>query len=300
MATMTADAMPVDLRQPANALGIALPRLASRFVQLAVLGARHCVSRMDGPLAPATPVYLATGLGDVARTDALYYQVMPPVGEVASPAQFATSGNNMAAFFVAQQLGLLSRNFTLSQHELSFEHALMLALEDMAGGIAAGALLGGVDETTVPRDFYVRRFLPGADRAIGEGSAWLVLGAASAGALGEVTGVCVLPATDDANADDAWAARVAAAVCSFTPAGAPLTLMPGLRIAPAQSAALQARLPHAALCGYLNASGCLPTAVALAMAGTFAGRTRRAATYVHVNRDAAGRSGVIVWQVTRT
>lgn len=277
-----------------------MPRLTSRFVQLAVLGARHCVGQLDEPLAPATPLYLATGLGDVARTDALYYQVMPPRGEMASPAQFATSGNNMAAFFVAQQLDLLSRNLTVSQHDLSFEHALTLALDDMAAGIADTALLGGVDETTLPREFYVRRFLPGADRSIGEGSAWLVLGSAPARALGEVIGVQVLSAADNANAADDWAGRVAAVVHALIPVGAALTLLPGLRLTPAQSAALQSRLSHAVVCDYRDATGCLPTAAALAMAGTFAGTHRSATTYVHVNRDAAGRSAVIVWRVDRT
>ncbi len=298
-APLNADASPVDLRQSAQALNIPLPRLASRFVQLAVLGARQCVGQGDRPLAPATPVYLATGLGDVARTDALYYQVMPPSGEMASPAQFATSGNNMAAFFVAQQLGLLSRNVTISQHDLSFEHALKLALDDMAAGVSTMALLGGVDETTRPREFYVRRFPPSADRCIGEGSAWLVLGTMPADAIGEVVGVRVIAATGASIADDDWAARVAASIRHFVESGAPLALMPGLRVTPAQATALQACLPLAALCNYQGVTGCLPTAVALAVAGTVAGNHRNGSTYVHVNRDAAGRSGVVVWRVNR-
>lgn len=290
-----ADAQPVSLRAITSAMGVTLPRLASRFAALAVAGACQCASRLAAPLAQGTPVYLASGLGDVARTDALYYEVMPPRGEMASPAQFATSGNNMGAFFVAQQLDLVSRNFTLSQSDLSFEYALQLALDDLTAGAAATALLGGVDETTLPREFYVRRYPPSAGTWIGEGSAWLALGTAPAGAVGEILGVSFAPA---ARSDDVrlWARGAAATVQTLIDTSVPATLMPGTRISPAQVAALREQLPAFAIFDYRRYTGCLPTAAALAMVGALAGGQRTSGSLVHVNCDARGRTGVMAWR----
>ena len=295
VAKLEADAQPISLRELSKSLRIAMPRLASRFAELAVIGARSCVNRLERPLPQATPVYLATGLGDVARTDALYYQVMPPSNEMASPAQFATSGNNMAAFFVAQQLGLVSRNFTISQQDLSLEHGLTIALDDLVAGGTTTALVGGVDETTLPRDFYVRRYPLCADKYIGEGSAWLVLGTEPIGAIGEVIGVSIVSAT----ADDDWADCIASAMRSFIESAGVAMLMPGARISKIQVAALLKRLPALVLREYRDFTGCLPTAAALAVVSTFANQPRMAATYLHVNCDVAGRTGLIAWRVNR-
>lgn len=294
-APLRADAVPVDLRQTADARRMAMPRLASRLAQLAVTGARLCASRLASPLMPGTPVYLATGLGDVARTDALYYQVMPPLSEMASPAQFATSGNNMPAFFVAQQLGLRSRNFTISQQDLSFEYALQLALDDMAAGIATTSLVGGVDETTVPRAFYVRRYPLSADRWIGEGSAWLVLGTAQTGAIGEVAAVSVGAMQDDTE-PGTWARRTAAVVEQVIDGDALAVLMPGGRVSAARSAALGRCLPQLPLVDYRGVAGCTPVAAALAMAGSFACAPRAGSAFVHVNCDTRGRTALIAWR----
>lgn len=290
-----ADAQPVSLRAVTSAMGISLPRLASRFAALAVAGAGQCTSRLAAPLAPGTPVYLASGLGDVARTDALYYEVMPPRGEMASPAQFATSGNNMGAFFVAQQLGLVSRNVTLSQGDLSFEYALQLALDDLAAGVAAAALVGGVDETTLPREFYVRRYPPSAGAWIGEGSAWLALGTAQTGAVGEILGVSFAPT---ARGDDVreWARGATATVRTLIDISAPATLLPGTRISPAQIAALSEQLPAFDVFDYRRSTGCLPTAAALAVVGTLVGTPPGSRPIVHVNCDARGRTGILLWR----
>lgn len=290
------DAQPVELRSLAKSLGVTLPRLASRFGELAVIGARLCVNQLAGPLPTTSPVYLASGLGDVARSDALYYQVMPPQSEMASPAQFATSGNNMAAFFVAQQLQLTSRNFTLSQADLSYEHALALAMDDLHFGAATHALVGGVDETTLPREYYVRRYPPSEREIIGEGSAWLVLAGERGNAIGEVLATAVLPAIcmHDHNA---WAQQVAAAVTPHLGGESAATLLPGVRPVAAQVAALRARWPASQVEDYRAHAGCFPTAVALGMAGTLASRQTEDRTYVHVNCDDRGRTGVIIWRV---
>lgn len=290
----TADAQPVDLRALGKSLNVALPRLASRLAQLAVIGARLCADRLSRAPAADSPVYLASGLGDVAHTDALYYQVMPPRREMASPAQFATSGNNMAAFFVAQQLALTSRNFTVSQGDLSLEYALMLALDDMCAGGAKEVLVGAVDETTLPREFYVRRYPPSEHAPIGEGSAWLALGLDPAAAIGELLDVAWLPPAAEETLER-WADRIAGMACR-TDSNAALTLMPGTRLSPAQIAALRARLNIAAVEHYQAWTGAFPTAAAVAMVHTLREARAHACTYLHVNIDARGAGAVCLWR----
>ena len=142
-APMGVDAEAGPLRALVAKAAPSVSRMASRFGQLAVLGAADCLRRLRGNVDPATRIYLATGLGDVAHTDALYFGVMPPRSEMPPPARFATSGNNMAAFFVAQHAGITARNLTVSQDELSLECALGFALSDLASGAADAAFVGG-------------------------------------------------------------------------------------------------------------------------------------------------------------
>lgn len=289
-----ADALPLGMRALGKSLHLTLPRLASRHSQLAVIGARLAVDTLANPLAADSPVYLASGLGEVARTDALYYQVMPPRREMASPAQFATSGNNMAAFFVAQQLGLTSRNFTVSQGDVSLEYAFALALDDLRAGAASQALVGAVDETTLPREFYVRRYPRSADAPIGEGSAWFVLGVKPQGAIAELVDVAWLRGAPDDTPDD-WARRIADYAYGIATDPA-LWWMPGNQLSASQIAALAVQLNVSALANYQDWTGCYPTAAAAGMAHTLLAPASRHRSYLHVNADARGRWVLMLWQ----
>jgi hypothetical protein len=313
-APLCVDAQPAALRAQVAQVAPQVSRMASRFSQLAVLGAADCLRRLEAmqqsDLDADTRIYLATGLGDVAHTDALYYGVMPPRSEMPPPARFATSGNNMAAFFVARHAGLTSRNLTLSQAELSLECALELALSDFAAGATRSALLGGVDETTLPREFYTRRFHVGMDQAIGEGSGWLLLDAVpehdGVRALGAILGASVMPSptTPDSNnlIDQARRASRTFAVDKLpTPR---LVVLPGTGIAADELMALHRELgatgPAWKCHDYLGWSGRFPTAAALGIAAMFGpiiehGRERLAC--LHVNRDPSGRTGVIAFEV---
>jgi hypothetical protein len=304
---LAADAAPVLLRVIVGGVAPRMSRMASRFAQLAVLGAASCLRQLDRPPHPDTRVYLGTGLGDVAATDELYYCVMPPNGESPPPARFATSGNNMAAFFVAQHAQLTSRNLTVSQAELSFECALVLALSDLSAGATNAALVGGVDETTLPREFYTRRYPVAPDQSIGEGSGWLLLdsGRASANlqrdALGAISGVRVLPPRSPDAAP--WLDQVLGALDDLGFAhlssgdrgdcGTRLTLTTGCGIGTADIAALVARFPACEHHAYLAYTGRFPTAAALGVAGLFTRSRDRAQTCLHVNRDSAGRTGLV-------
>jgi len=282
--------------------------------------------RLDNPPRPGTRLYVGTGLGDIGATDALYYSVMPPAGEAASPARFATSGNNMAAFFVAQYAQLTSRNLSVSQAQLSFECALDLALSDLSAGAADCALVGGVDETTLPREFYTRRFAVARDQPIGEGSGWLLLesgridaeridsgridaeridsGRTAANheraALGAIRGVRLLPPPLSSDAAP-WADQVVAGMAELglthLASGTGLTLMAGCAVGAADLAVLAARLPAAEYLDYLGYTGRYPTAAALGVAGLFVRHWPRPRTCLHVNRDDSGRTGLVALEV---
>lgn len=209
------------------------------------------------------------------------------------PARFASSGNNMAAFFVARQAGLASRNMTVSLEELSFEQALRMACDDLAAGAMPAALVGAVDESTTPREFYVRRFPLAHDRAIGEGSAWVLLGADAAGAnggiepIGEILDVAVCgPGTGEND-------RLAEITGPLS--YDPVVLLPGCRV-DASDPPEPMRHPYGRH-RYLQFTGCFPTAVGLALAGTFQAAWSNTTTFVHWNRDAMGRYGALAWRV---
>jgi hypothetical protein len=315
---LCADATPVALRVQLAQVAPQVSRMASRFAQLAALGGADCLRRLVGApegalenkLDAGTRIYLATGLGDVAHTDALYFGVMPPRSEMPPPARFATSGNNMAAFFVAQHAGLTSRNLTLSQAELSLECVLELALSDFAAGATRSALLGGVDETTLPREFYTRRFHVGLDQMIGEGSGWLVLDALpehnGVRAWGAILGAWVMPAPttpDPSKLIDQvrWASRVFGADALRT---SRIVVLPGTGIAADEMMALQRELgAHGSTStwhNYLAWSGHFPTAAAVgivAMFGSVMKRGYETLACLHVNRDPGGRTGVIAFAV---
>lgn len=282
------DAQPVPLRPKFQEVTGQSSRLLSRFIELATIGATLCLSQRRRESAPEMRVCLATGLGDIGRTDALYDQVMPPTSEAASPAQFVASGNNMAAFFVARAAGCTGRCFTVSDAELSFERALMLAVDDLAAGAAMHVLVGGVDETAGSRERYLRRFMLDDDERIGEGSGWLLLGAQPDDAIGELLGVATLAARPG-EARAAWTDRVAAQLADWTIAPVSVHLAPGCRLAPEDSAAISARL-RAESYDYLRSVGRFPTAAALAAARALEDQV--GGVLVHVNRDTSGRTSL--------
>lgn len=288
-----ADAAPIALKSLLKARSIVVPRVASRFAELAALGAHACLQRLHAPLDAATRLYLASGLGDVARTDALYYQVMPPRSEVASPAHFATSGNNMAGFFVAQYAGLRARNLTICADSLSLEQALLRACSDLRHLAAPCAFVGSVDETTVPREFYVRRFALREHEHIGEASGWFVLRTASEGAIGELLDVRVWPTRSGA-LEDASVMQIADRIIDAVPASSlqNATLLAGCRLASFDARRLAQRAGVTLAPDYLSRTGMFPTAISLAMIDVL--NAPGATTIIHVNRDDAGRTGMVV------
>jgi len=284
------DAEPLPLRTLIQALDITLPRLMSRFAQLAVLGAAHCLKALATPLAPQTPLLLATGLGDIARTNALSDEVMPPSGEMASPAAFAASGNNLPAFLVAQLAGLSSRNLTLSRADLSVEQVMVRAIADLRTSGAGAVLCGSVDETTAPRERYLHRYPAAEHRPIGEGSAWWVLTHDAKVAAGELLHASFIPARDAAGVDAL--ARELASTSLDAPA-----LWLGSGVTSGEADVWQARLGATQVAADDLHFGRFPTAAGLAFARSFTVMDTESRDYVHVNRETSGTMAVLAWKV---
>jgi hypothetical protein len=171
-------------------------------------------------------------------------------------------------------------------------------------------LLGGVDETTLPRDFYTRRFHVGTDQYIGEGSGWLLLDALpernDVRAMGAILGAWVMPAPCSTNPDGLidhvrWASQ---AFSGDALQSSRLIVLPGTGIAEAESAALDhepaAQTPGSVRRDYLGWTGRFPTAAALGIAAMFGANhehQRDNLNCLHVNRDACGRTGMIAFEV---
>ncbi len=282
---LTADASPISLRALARQLNMPTPRLVTRYVELAVLGAQQ----IKRALVPSTRLYVATGMGEIVTVDALYHQIVPPASEMIMPAKFASSGNNMAAFFVARQMGLLSRNLTLSLEELSFEQTLSIVADDFAAGAMQAALVGAIDEAAVPRAFYLSHFPFAREHCIGEGSAWLVLGSDPPGAIGELLDATVFAPNPDQ--------RDCMSAIRDIVSGDPIIVMPGFRLTAADIAELKQHIGAATHHAYLQHTGYYPTAVGLAMVGAFRKAWPSTTTFLHWNRDEYGRIGRLVWRV---
>ena len=184
---LTTDAKPSDLRERVKALTGQHLRQASHFVELAVVGAMSCLSRVQRGVDPDTAIYLGSGLAEQRKMQALFKQVA--TGGLASPFDFINAANNMAAFYVAKLANLSARNYTVMADEVSFETALATAFSDVAHGAVPAALVGGMDECLDTRTEQLRRLDLSPTQHIGEGGGWLYLSPAEDGALAELLAV---------------------------------------------------------------------------------------------------------------
>ena len=158
-------------------------RRVSRFILLALLGARQCINAhtLDGE----TAIYLTTEHGNLGETADVLDEIYA-VSSLPKPYGFINTMSGTAAFYLARNLGIRGRNITMSSQHLSFERGLELLKVDFAGGVATSALIGGVDDASLSRTsmedhtdrgwrmvngsgwFYVRRDRDGACGAFTE------------------------------------------------------------------------------------------------------------------------------------
>lgn len=161
-----------DLRRPLKRLCREHVRRVDRPIQLAMIGSALCVGERE--LAPDTGIYLASGLGPVASTAAVQEQMFTQ-GVFPKPVQFINTLANTAGFYVARNLGLHHQCLFVSRGYASFEAALELARDDLALGTVSAALVGMIDECTLPLGQHARRLRRRSAQRLAEGSAWLLL-----------------------------------------------------------------------------------------------------------------------------
>jgi hypothetical protein len=277
------DPPPLELKERVKEIvGVPL-RQASHLVELAAIGSQLCLKRLPYPAPENTAVYLGTGLAEVRKNEAVFKQTMPPGPGLASPFDFINAANNMAAFYTARLGNFRARNLTVSQEEFSFEWALHLAAADVHTGEYRQALVGGVDENSHPRISHLLRISLRDDQPMGEGSGWLLLSADKEQACGELVEVKHAAR----NLDTAQVLHAARRL--WQQPGEPLTLLPGLRIEPAEIQHLRQALPDLRVQDYLGLCGGFHTAAAFGLAAVFDAPVTPG-LFVHLNRNASGHA----------
>lgn len=150
------------------------PRRTNRYIQLALIGAHRAVAKLNRPLAPQTPLYLASENGGIAETvslmDGILFEGLPP-----KPMAFINLPSNMAGFYTGASLHLRGHNMTVSRHFGAF--GAMLELAELDTQCEHAMLLGLVCEAGWPlSEHRYRRGLP-AGTPLLESSYWLVVDA---------------------------------------------------------------------------------------------------------------------------
>ena len=147
-------------------------RRVDRFVELALLGSGLCVQGRS--LKPGCGMYLASGFGPMGSNLAVQEQLFRD-REPPKPYDFVNTLGTSAGFHVAKDLGLMGPNLFISRRGASLEAALAVVQVDMQLGIVSQALLGVVEEATLPLDQHRQRHGLRAGTAVAEGSHWLLL-----------------------------------------------------------------------------------------------------------------------------
>ena len=147
-------------------------RRIDRFIQLALLGSARCVAGQT--LRPDAGIYLGSGLGPIGNNVVTQEQLIRDA-EIPKPFNFINTLGSSAGFYIAKNLGLRGQNFFISRRGASLQAVLSVAMADMALGIVSQALVGVVEEVTLPlREQRLRQHLP-ANLTLAEGSHWFLL-----------------------------------------------------------------------------------------------------------------------------
>ena len=147
-------------------------RRTDRFIKLALLGSARCAAGHG--LKTDCGIYLGTGFGPVASNVAAQEEMLRDA-QLPKPFDFVNTLGVSAGFHVAKNLGLTSQNLCISRRGASLMAVLTAAFTDMELGLVGQALVGVVEEVTLPLDEHRLRRGLAADTAVAEGSHWLLL-----------------------------------------------------------------------------------------------------------------------------
>jgi hypothetical protein len=148
-------------------------RRADRFIQLALLGSASCAAG-QAPV-PGCGLYLASATGPMGNNIALQEQLVRD-RLLPKPFNFINTLGSSAGYYVAKNLGISGPNIFISRREGAWAAALALAETDLAAGIVTQALVGLVEECTLPLAYHRTRLGLGAGAQAAESSDWQLLG----------------------------------------------------------------------------------------------------------------------------
>ncbi len=288
------DPLPTDMSGLLKELTGEESRRIGHFAQLAVACSRLALNRFKKTITHKTPLYLATGLGEVQNTLSVFEQVMDSDDSLCSPYGFVNAVSSTTAFHITKAAGLNGKNITISQEELSFEWALKLAASDMGNKEAEYALVGGVDESSRPRLEHMRRIRLDDDQVMGQGAGFLLFGRNADNAVGEVVDVQWFDSNDEEK--NAWVLKIARLVERMRKRTDRVILLPGFRLEREHIASLYSRITGIEVYNYLPFCGCFHTASAFGIASVFDAPHERDTLYLHVNNNASGRTMVVLFR----
>lgn len=147
-------------------------RRVDRFIQLALVGSGLCAGRQD--LRSDCGVYLGSGYGPIGSNIATQEQMLRD-RVLPKPYNFVNTLGNSAGFQVAKNLGLTGPNVFICRRGAALEATLETALLDLTLGAVSQALVGVVEEVTLPLDQHRARRAMAAGALAAEGSHWLLL-----------------------------------------------------------------------------------------------------------------------------
>jgi hypothetical protein len=153
-------------------------RRTDRFIQLALLGSARCASGHE--LQATCGIYLGSGLGPIGNNIVTQQQLIRD-REIPKPFNFINTLGSSAGFYIARNLGLRGQNIFISRRSANLEAVLSIAMADLMLGVVGQALVGVVEEATLPLAAHrQRQGLVGA-LPVSEGSHWLLLRAGDTG-----------------------------------------------------------------------------------------------------------------------
>jgi hypothetical protein len=147
-------------------------RRIDRFIQLALLGSAQCAQ--GAVLSPGCGLYISSGIGPVGN-NIVVQETLWKQHKVPMPFNFVNTLGSSAGYYVAKNLGLNGQSLFISRRGASFEAALDCAAADLESGAVAQALVGAVEECTLPLAEHRQRQELDGDVALAEGSHWLLL-----------------------------------------------------------------------------------------------------------------------------
>ncbi len=173
----TDDTTPLDLKPQLQAAWGKRFRRINHFIELTLIGAKSCVDHSKAAVQEDCDIYLASEQGNIAdvanMTASLYRESEAPM-----PLTFLNISNNMAGFYLAQNLKLHSSNLTIAHQTFPFETALDIATFNISCSQkkAPSALVGGVEECAYPLADHRERMGIAENAPLAEGSSWLHIG----------------------------------------------------------------------------------------------------------------------------